>query len=249
MGRSGAWRLILDPPSPPAWNMALDEALLEAWRPGDPPVLRLYGWRPAALSLGRFQAARELVCPPGAVLVRRITGGSAIHHREDEVTYALVAPYGLFETPRPRAAYRAVHGALARALASLGVAAPDPDQAADRAPGAAPRGMCFATATGEDLLVGGRKLVGSAQRRRGGAFLQHGSVPLSPDPAAPGSTSLGELLGAAPDRESVVHAICAAMRHTLAPSLDSSQPTEAERALASELQAARYGAPAWTLER
>src|SRR4051794_912579 len=102
--------------------MAVDEALLEARAEDDPPILRLYRWAPAALSLGRFQRAREVEVPPGATLVRRITGGSAIHHREDEVTYAVVAPYALFGRRDPRAAYEAVHAALARALERLGIA-------------------------------------------------------------------------------------------------------------------------------
>lgn len=247
MERSAAWRLILDPPSSPAWNMALDEALLETWRPGEAPILRLYGWQPAALSLGRFQSARELACPPGALLVRRISGGAAIHHRQDEVTYALVAPYALFEGGRPRAAYHAVHGVIARALQALGV--PPPDGPGARAPRTPPRGRCFSSSTGEDLLVGGRKLVGSAQRRLGQAFLQHGSIPLSPDPLATGATALADLLDPVPSRESVVHAICDAMRHTLAPTLLPSEPTEPEAGRARALVEARYGDTTWTFQR
>lgn len=239
------WRLVAEgEPGAPGWNMALDEALLACWREGDPPLLRLYGWRPPALSLGRFQAADDVALPAGATLVRRISGGAAIHHRQDEVTYAVVAPYRLFPAPHARSAYRAVHAVIAEALAQLGLPAPDPEEAGPRAARAHPRGMCFATAIGEDLVVGGRKLVGSAQRRQGGAFLQHGSIPLSPDPAGAG-TSLAELLGAAPERASVVRAICAAMRHTLATHLNRAPPTEAERLRAQELLASRYGLDAW----
>lgn len=246
--RAAPWRLLIDPPQAPAWNMAVDEALLDGWRAGDPPIVRLYGWSPAALSLGRFQAADELVCPPGAVVVRRLSGGAAIHHRPDEVTYALVAPYALFDPPRPRTAYLAVHAALTGALRELGVPAPDGAGEGSRVPRALPRGLCFASATAEDLVVGGRKLIGSAQRRRGAVFLQHGSLPLSRDPRGAG-TSLEELLGRTPARETVVRAICAALRHTLATNLNPSVLTPAETARARALEASRYGSSAWNRER
>lgn len=243
--RTIEWRLLLDPPAAPAWNMAVDEALLEAWRPGQPAVFRVYGWSPAALSLGRFQPAADVPCPAGAVLVRRISGGAAIHHREDEVTYALVAPYRLFGGPR--AAYQAVHGLVAAALEALGV--PAAGREGERAPRARPAGMCFSCATAEDLVVGGKKLVGSAQRRRGGAFLQHGSIPLSADPRAPGSTSLVELLGAPIERGCVQRALVNALRHTLGSDPVPGGLNEAERQIAGDLYETRYNAPAWTHER
>ncbi len=241
------WRLLRTGPDHPAWNMALDEALLEAHRPGDAPVLRLYRWSPPALSLGRFQAAGDVAVPPGAVLVRRITGGSAIHHRDDEVTYSVVAPYALFGPRDPRTAYQAVHGAIAEALTRLGVPlAPRAGAASGRA---GLTGMCFANPTDYDLVAGGRKLVGSAQRRRGRAFLQHGSLPVSPDPAVPGAVSLRELLGGPPPPPEVIEqAIVDAFQERLGP-VASDATHETERALAQELVERRYGAAGWTHER
>lgn len=230
--------------------MALDEALLESFRPGDAPVLRLYGWAPPALSLGRFQAAREVALPPGARLVRRITGGAAIHHRADEVTYAVVAPYALFGAGGardPRAAYHAIHAAIARALALLGV-----PLAPRSAPGAQASlvGMCYANATDYDLVAGGKKLVGSAQRRRGHAFLQHGSLPVSPDPDVPGATSLAELVvGPPPSRDEVELAIVAAFQERLAREVCHDAPRETEGDTARRLLNGRYAADAWTFER
>lgn len=239
------WRVLRTGPGAPAWNMAVDEALLEAWRPGDAPVLRLYRWAPAALSLGRFQPAADVVAPAGATLVRRITGGAAIHHRPDEVTYAVVAPYARFGARDPRAAYHAVHGALAFALARLGVAL-EGEAGRARAP---LHGMCFAAATDYDLVAGGRKLVGSAQRRRGRAFLQHGSLPVSPDPGVPGAVSLAELVtGPPPDAAAIEDAIVDAFRERLGGAGDDAM-RETETALAERLAAARYGDPGWTLER
>lgn len=241
------WRVLRSGPCDPAWNMALDEALLESFAPGDAPVLRLYGWAPPALSLGRFQAAREVVVPPGARLVRRITGGAAIHHRADEVTYSVVAPYSLFGARDPRAAYHAVHGAIARALAALGV-----PLAPRSAPGAHASllGMCYANATDYDLVAGGKKLVGSAQRRRGHAFLQHGSLPVSPDPDVPGATSLAELIeGDLPSAATIENAIVDAFQERLATRALPDAASEAERSAAQRLLTGRYAADAWTYER
>jgi len=88
------WRCLRSGPGAPAFNLACDEALLASR--DAPPVLRFYAWSPAALSLGRFQPDapfREPARRAGAVLVRRPTGGGAIHH-DDELTFALVATPG-----------------------------------------------------------------------------------------------------------------------------------------------------------
>lgn len=241
------WRVLRSGPGAPAWNMALDEALLETFADDDAPLLRLYRWRPAALSLGRFQPARELEPPPGAVLVRRITGGAAIHHREDEVTYSVVAPYRAFADASPRAAYAAVHAVIARALVDLGVPLAPRASAGQRS--AHPAGWCYSQPTDYDLVVGERKLVGSAQRRRGRVFLQHGSLPRSPDPRAVGSTSLAELVESPPSVEAIEDAIIAALESTLASRLVHDAMRETHRAAAQRIERARYGNPAWSFER
>lgn len=222
--------------------MALDEALLESFSLEDPPILRLYGWAPAGLSLGRFQPAAGVEVPAGAVLVRRLSGGSAIHHRTDEVTYSVVAPYRLFGGLNPRRAYAAIHGALEAGLGRLGVASASREEAAGRA---SRHGLCFANPTDYDLVVAGRKLVGSAQRRRGRAFLQHGSIPLSPDPRVPSATSLSELLGGSRSRSEVEEAISEAFAERSA-GLTHDAVRDTERALAEELVASRYGSASWT---
>src|SRR6266540_3038452 len=164
------WKLLVDPRGRPgADNMALDEALLlEAGRTGA-RFLRLYRWDPPCLSLGRNEPALER---GGIATVRRPTGGRAVWH-EHEVTYAVAAPIAAFG--RLRDAYRAIHERLATALRSLGA---DVTLAADRRTrplGDRPN-ACFAETIGGEVLVGGRKVVGSAQVRRGAAFLQHGSI-------------------------------------------------------------------------
>ncbi len=162
--------------------MAVDAALL-AWAVRthpERPVLRLYRWARPALSLGVHQrVSDELVdrcAARGVDLVRRPTGGTAVLHGGD-LTYSVVAPSGgrgVLE------AYSWVAEGLIGGLALLGIRA----EAGSRGvgPGGAAldaRSACFATTVGADLKVGGSKICGSAQVRRSGWFLQHGSIPLA----------------------------------------------------------------------
>lgn len=188
-----AWRLLSDAAGSGPWNMAVDEALLASAAAGGPPTLRLYGWGGSWLSLGysqRLEAGRAEACAAAGVgVVRRSTGGAAVLHGAD-LTYAVAAPEGLLPAGR-EASYARIAEGLSRALCALGleVAAPEPR------PG--PRvGLgfdCFAEPAGHELCAGGRKLVGSAQRRANGAVLQHGSLRLRPDP--PGARAAAGLSG------------------------------------------------------
>src|SRR5256885_3753280 len=143
--------------------MAVDVALLErADRMGE-AFLRLYRFDPPCLSLGRNEAAarydRAAIARLGLDVVRRPTGGSAVWH-EHEVTYAIAAPIAAFGGLRE--AYCWIHGRLAAALQTLGVAA---TLAPDRPTASPPDrpGGCFAEPVGGEVLVDGQKLVGSAQ--------------------------------------------------------------------------------------
>ena len=198
-----AWRVLVDAQgcSGPE-NMAVDETLLDrADRSGD-AFLRLYRWNPPCLSLGRNEPAIER---PGIATVRRPTGGRAVWH-EHEVTYAVAAPLAMFG--RLRSAYCAIHERLAAALRSLGA---DARLAEDRpiARLAERPISCFATTVGGEILVHGRKLVGSAQVRRGAAFLQHGSILLD-GAAMENATTLRQVLGRLVTFEEVTLAIVAA---------------------------------------
>lgn len=165
--------------------MALDGRLLEARERGDlPNLFRLYTWHPPAVSLGWHQdPARELdldrVAARGFGVVRRPTGGRAILHA-DELTYAVVA--GVAD-PRLGGSLASSHAAISRvfqsALGRVGVVAElaAPRSAALRPVAAAgPAAPCFAAPTRSELVAGGRKILGSAQRRQGEVFLQHGSL-------------------------------------------------------------------------
>lgn len=186
MPRREAWRLLVTWEGEPGWNMGLDEALLAGTDPR--PTLRFYTWKPHALSLGYFQAWAELAPVAGdAVLVRRFSGGGAIHHA-DELTFALAAgqEHALFRG-EVRLSYERIHGILARTFAELGVTAAL--RGADGLRSDRPAsGMCFHKSTPLDLAWDGRKGVGSAQRRSGGRVLHHGSIKL-------GATALEEGVG------------------------------------------------------
>jgi lipoate-protein ligase A len=156
--------------------MAADEAMLAEVAAGARPALRLYRWDPPAISLGHFQpdddVDRDACRRLGVEVVRRPTGGQGLLHGAD-VTYAVAMPRPAGGAGRVDALYAWLAGALIAGLDRLGVHA-----AVARHDG--PAGpVCFAGQQGADLRVGDRKLCGSAQVRRAGAVLQHGSILLT----------------------------------------------------------------------
>lgn len=241
-----AWRLLDEGPAPGPVNMAIDEALLRARKPEDPPVLRFYSWTDDTLSLGRFQRAADFA-DQGLPRVRRVTSGGALIHRRDELTYALIAPYKTFGDRKPRAAYNAVHAIIAAGLAALGVAADK--RGAEGPKEKALARFCYDRGADFDLVTSLGKLVGSAQHRRGRAFLQHGSIPLAADPRVEGATSLEELLGERPARAAVLAALRGAFEQGAGIRLEASELTAEERDLAGALEAERYANRGWTFER
>jgi lipoate-protein ligase A len=165
--------------------MALDQAILEAVSRGDsPPTLRFYSWEPPCLSLGHAQPLedvdRERLEDLGWGIVRRPTGGRAILHT-DELTYSVAAPAAHPDlTGTVLASYRKISLGLIAGLARLGLQAEvQPEVRLSEAERANP--ICFEVPSSYEITVGGRKLVGSAQVRRQGGVLQHGSLPLRGD--------------------------------------------------------------------
>lgn len=169
------WWLLDSPDVSPSMTMALDRTLLsQAIAAVEPaPTVRLYRWQRPTLSVGAHtelpQGVAERCASAGVAVVRRPTGGGCVLH-DGDLTYSVVAPdagRGVLE------AYRWVAEALIAGLDRLGIVA----AIADRGTPGRPLN-CFQVPTGADLAVGGRKLCGSAQLRRGGWFLQHGSIPI-----------------------------------------------------------------------
>jgi lipoate-protein ligase A len=172
------WRLLPYTVNNPAWNMAVDEAIFTAYCNTEAPAtLRFYGWDPPAVSIGYFQdLAREInietIKKKGFGLVRRPTGGRAVLH-DRELTYSVVAGVrdGLPESLG--GSYHYIARAFAAAFQSFNIAAElQPETSAK----AAQSGACFESPSWYELMVDGRKLVGSAQFRQQNSFLQHGSI-------------------------------------------------------------------------
>lgn len=173
--------VIDDGPGDGARNMERDRALLAAHRPGQDPVLRIYRWQPPALSIGYNQAESafddEAVAAAGLDIVRRPTGGRAILHA-DELTYAVVgtSPGPVFGATLHET-YMTINGFLVDFLRGQG-AEVEISEGESRAE--ATGAVCFKSAGRHEIAVAGRKLVGSAQRRSGDCFLQHGSILTGP---------------------------------------------------------------------
>ncbi len=180
-------------------NMARDEALLElVSREPEAAALRTYGWTEPTLSLGYFQRVDEARREPRwrtVPLVRRLTGGGAIWH-DQELTYALAIPRAHPLSRRSGELYQAVHEAIAALLAEFGAAATRRGEE-NRSGGDRPF-LCFSDQDANDIVIGSSKVVGSAQRRRSGAILQHGSLLLRrsrPTPELPGAADLSSAPG------------------------------------------------------
>jgi len=272
------WRLIIeDEPRSGAANMAVDEALAESVAAGDGlPTLRFYRWQPAAVSLGRHQSVADVdtekIARRGYDLVRRSTGGRAILHT-DELTYSVAAR---LDDPRMAGgvmdAYLLMSNGLLAGLQALGLAAEK--AAGDVRAGPDVSAACFEVPSAYEITAGGRKLMGSAQSRRKGYVLQHGSLPLVGDIAR-----LVDVL-ALPDEEAAcLRSQLAARACTLAQALDvdESSPlldfrraaecmaaglaqaltltwkpgnlTATENRRTAELIRTRYADPAWTSQR
>lgn len=177
---SSSWLLLRSGAADCAFNMAMDEALLEAMPRLGRPVLRFYGWTEAAASFGYFQHFGEVEDATSLrPLVRRPTGGGIVPHQADW-TYSLAFPvshewYALAAT----GSYRRVHEWLQAAFAGLNIST-------ELAPAAlkAQPGQCFAGYEKSDLLWHGRKIAGAAQRRRRDGLLIQGSVQPPPLPLA-----------------------------------------------------------------
>jgi lipoate-protein ligase A len=176
----------------PAWNMALDDALLQARNRGEieGTWIRLFGWDPPAVTLGRLQELEseldvDRLARDGVQVVRRSTGGKAVFHA-DELTYSVVGgPEDPIWGTTLHETYRAITALIAGGLERLGVATELAPRRPDPVAGAADelRAACFAVAYGHELVHGGRKICGSAQRRLVRAFLQHGSLLIGADHA------------------------------------------------------------------
>lgn len=239
-----------------AWNMALDEALLESAEPGQ-LCLRFYDWSPATLSLGYFQGIAEREaheasrpCP----VVRRASGGGAILH-DQELTYSIVVPRGSRVELDHRWLYDLMHESLLRTLRSFSIdvsSCRSAVAACDTPPGdvrGAQSFLCFQRHCSGDLLLGDHKVVGSAQRRSQTAVLQHGSILLRCSPYAPELPGIEELAGVSLDPSELVDRWLDLLHCEAGWEIREGQVSEREREVAYRKVKEKFGSPDWTLRR
>jgi lipoate-protein ligase A len=257
------WRLLITEPTDGATNMAIDEALWRSLQAGAaPPTLRFFAWAPPTVSVGYGQPLDRHVdlerCRAlGVGIVRRPTGGSAIYHDgpERELTYSVTATApDLGIGPDLLETYRWIGAALLRGLRTLGAPVA---LVPERPPDGPVPAFCFARTGVFEIEVGGKKLVGSAQRRQGDSFLQHGAVligadeprlralfPTTRDPLAT-LTTLEAALGHRPSFETVASALGEAFEAEHGIELQPGGLSEAEIDRVGALVTERYASPAW----
>lgn len=241
-------RLILDPPAPGAWNMAVDESLLRTAAEGAHVTLRIYRWQSPTLSLGyfqhyaqRLQHAASRHCP----VVRRVTGGGAIVH-DQEVTYSLTAPVAHRTRQPPLHWYQLVHSAWVATLGRLGALAEIcPRSDADRET----EFLCFQRRAAGDVLLGGWKIAGSAQRRHRAALLQHGSLLLGQSSAAPELPGISQLANFDPDTTAWVDDWVLEIGNRLGVVWETATLTNEQLDVATKFAEERFANPKWTLRR
>jgi lipoate-protein ligase A len=242
------WRLIIDGDLPGAHNMARDWAVLEAVSEGESaPTLRLYGWDPPCLTLGRHQgeeaANLEFCRAEGIDVVRRPTGGRALLHHL-ELTYAVIAPLQSGRLPIGlQDAYRSICQALVRAMRALGVDAELTGGEVNlELPGPRSTVPCFEAPAGGEVVVGGRKLIGSAMRAHAGTILQHGAIVIDWDARLqagsmglasdaslrPQITTLTDELGGSVARPALEHELIEAFSSEFAIEFEHSRPSDSE---------------------
>lgn len=263
------WRLVINEPMDGAMNMAVDEAVLTSVSRGlAPPTIRFYRWSPPAVSLGYFQSLQKeldlAACRKADVdVVRRLTGGRAVLHQY-ELTYSIVVPEDNAKVAGSiLEAYLAISGGLVEGLAELGITA---ELAAGTKPGAVASAVCFEAPSMYELVVGGKKLVGSAQTRRSGCLLQHGSILIELDPDLLFSifnydteesrnqakklflakaTCIKDILGYTPDPARLIACFTNGFSRGLGIRLREQQLAAAELTLARELSSGKYQTEAW----
>jgi lipoate-protein ligase A len=181
------WRLIISGFNNAAVNMAIDEAIfLNTLKKEGPPTLRIYGWKPAAYSLGYFQdASSELdleACRRDDVAyVRRMTGGGIIYHHQ-ELTYSLTCRKEDIDAKDIKQSFKKLCSFLIKTYEKMGLKAAYADEIGlIKADEREFSSFCFAANEACDIIIKGRKIGGNAQRRRKGVIFQHGSIPLKLD--------------------------------------------------------------------
>jgi len=266
------WRLLHTAPANGAWNMAVDESILEHIQRGEAmPTLRLYSWNPPCLSLGHAQpfadVDMERVKSYGWEVVRRLTGGRAILHT-DELTYSVtgsadepVLAGGILES------YNRLAQALMFAVRELGLPVEMKEHESVGHASSVTNPVCFEVPSTYEITVNGKKLIGSAQARKKEGVLQHGSLPLTgdltricqalvfKDEAArevasqrllDRATTVESVIGVEKDWETAAQAFARGFESQLGIKFESGVLSPSEEKRAAELVNEKYANAVWT---
>ncbi len=265
------WRLIINSPNPGAWNMAVDEAILESVSAKtQPSTLRLYDWHPYTLSLGHAQPFADVDLPTLQAhswdVVRRPTGGRAILHA-DELTYSICAPEDdAHVSGNILESYRLLSTGLLKALEIAGIQADSkPKDVHEKR--AATNPVCFQYPSDYEITYHGKKLIGSAQARRNHGVLQHGAIPLFGDISRivtvlafptehdreeakrrllDRATTVAEILGRLPSWQDLVQCMVQGFETALNIHLEQSSISMEEKERALDLINNKYSNDEWT---
>jgi lipoate-protein ligase A len=252
------WHFLQSDPADGVTNMAVDEALMLRASERGEAVFRIYGWSSPTLSLGRNQRARDqynlaAAAARGVSFVRRPTGGRALlHHRE--ITYSATLPVS--SAADSRSAYDFINDVLIDGLRRLGAGVGRASGTPALPPGPRP---CFDVPSEHEIVLGTRKLVGSAQWRHGGALLQHGSILVQDDQqviasvmhepsATPRAATLAEALGREPSVEELGQLLRDALRDRTGSAIGELRP-DAVLLGAVDRLSGTYRDDAWTWRR
>lgn len=230
--------------------MAVDEVLLESAAESGRPSLRFYRWSEPTLSLGYFQPLALRAAHRASrdcAVVRRQTGGGAILH-DLELTYSLVVPSAHRLAADATRLYITLHEALQSVLDHYDVRAELCAESARLSADDEPF-FCFERRAAGDVLVGGSKVCGSAQRRRRGAILQHGSLLFAQSKSAPQLPGILELTGKSLDAADVTERATTEIGRRLRLALEPEGLSAAERDAAARAVSRRYGTADWNARR
>ena len=259
------WNLFIDlSPHPGAFNMAVDEVLFRRLGKDPRTTVRFYRWKRPTVSLGYSQRVKEVLdsdyCRShGIDVVRRITGGKLVLHWR-EITYSIVSSDTAVFSPTLAESYRRISAALILGLKKMGLQT----RLAGPPPSSYSRGNmpCFAYPARDEIEIDGRKIVGSAQKRVGGRFLQHGSIPLQGDEGlldrvslCPASSSgankvsVSEALGREVDSEWAVERLVNGLAEYFQVRFEPLVLETADKEAEERIQEQRYANEAWTMGR
>jgi lipoate-protein ligase A len=256
------WHLLLDKiPQKGSWNMAVDDYLFQSLGKEPTTYLRFYQWERPSASLGYSQKVAQIVdldkCRAmGIDIVRRITGGKLVLHHQ-EVTYSISSSDSELFTSKLMDSYRLISEALMRGLEKMGIKS----SLAASTPSSYARGLlpCFSHPAQNEIEIDGKKIIGSAQKRTGDKFIQHGSIPLKKDENLLKSisklsregfrmnmTSLSDTLGRDVDFDCVVKHLQSGISEYFNIHLNLQLFSEEEKEAIRKIQTERYDNPVWT---